>query len=397
MVKREEALSLRIRAAAPVERERPLDLRDPGQGQTYYKLPHAEEVLLRRELVHKGGLTGDRRAFFEHWLRSEMFRQRRRNAGGPEDDGSEYVIGFPVLWGRRRGELMSLLRFPVARVSFMDIKQERWEYGRLAPPVEVGIEAEEALDGELPYAIDEVVLSRALGVQEELIGDFLGEIEEQLPMSPDVMVAKVTELLTGEPADGTVHALTRAVRARLSERDMWCWPIGIVYDGSAGRTTHHLQRDLAELIRLPESMTDDSPLTDYVSGSAESGWAPHLGARSGRCLTEGQRAVAEQAHGSRLSVAQGPPGTGKTELIIAMAAHATITRFGEAAIRGTDPKRVELSRHAGAHRLFRAARCRGGQRRRYRGCLGSVRRGRASGWANRQNSWLPRGRRGLIR
>lgn len=351
-IRTEEAMSLRVRAERPRGR-RKLDLIEPGRGQTYFKLmdEDAAPFLLRETLAVEREVSEDRLGFLEHTLR-EAYRRERWSRGADEDP-PPLVVGFPVIFDPRRGELRTVLRFELDSMAWRDAVGQGWEpptareraRGAPTPPMILRLRADLPPEDELPYTLDEDVLARALGVPDENIGRFLRRMASEGIRSPIEMARWVGGLLTtpeGEdeqleplPAlEGTelLEAITQAVSARLAGTGRRAWPIGLVYDGGMIFATHYLQRDLRELASGRAEIRPSSPLDRYLTGrTRHAERRVHVGCRPGRPLTASQRRVAERFLGSRLTAAQGPPGTGKTELILALSAQALIERAGRLA------------------------------------------------------------------
>ena len=355
MIRHEEALSRRVKAAPPVARGVRFapNLREPRPGRSYFRLrcggpEGAEELLVRARSTVELPISGDRGEFFEHWLRRLYQAQRYRalDEGGGLGD---MVAAFPVVYDRRRGELSTVLRLPLGEIRWLDAVGERWSVPgfdarrdrriTLTPPSSLALVADEPEEGELPFTLDEVVLGRVLGVQDEAVGELLRRLEAEPEETSAVsMIRRVIELL--DPAAEVsseasplemIARLVEAVRARALASATQVFPLGIVYDGSLGAMTHHLQRDLRRLIRRVEAIQSSKVLHSYLTGERlEGGQRTHLGCRAGVELTPSQRQVAERFAGSPLTVAQGPPGTGKTELILALAAGAVIDRASRA-------------------------------------------------------------------
>lgn len=308
-------------------------------------------------------VLGDRGAFFEHWLRSIYF-SRRLSKVSTEIEGPIPVVGFPVLFNARKGELFTVLRMPLSALSWRDEEGKPWPFPLRRrpsrakapkPPAFVELRAEPPEPGELPFSFDEPVLSRMLGVQDELIGELSEMLGGLDAVSPEAMIRIIIGLIEGASEESAVqleqqlvssenrgltliHALTDAVSASLIAAGVRVWPIGIVYDGASLRATTYLQQDLQALIRKTVPAVRGSVLRAYL----ERDRLPverraHLGCRDGRPLTPDQRDAVERFGGSSLTVVQGPPGTGKTELILALCAGALIEQtatFG----RGTPPR-----------------------------------------------------------
>ena len=362
MIRHEEALALRIRAAPP-RRGQGVDLCDPKRGQTYFKLTRRAELgdeeetvqfLFRESTALELPLGGDRDGFFEHWLR-ETYRKERFVRRGQDSEQPPVVVGFPVIHDSRRGELGTLLRFPLDEIAWLDAVGERWEPPRprqrragagLDPPRSLAIRQEGPDDDELPYALDEALLSRTLAVPDEDIGRLTAQLRKEGERCPERMVRWLIGLLQTEPGKDcelTAEAppaelldeLCRAATARAVRPGLRGWPIGLVYDGGTIHATFYLRLDLVELLSGRAEIPPTCLLKPYMDGRiADTSRKTHLGHRPGRSLTSSQREVAERFLGSRLTAAKGPPGTGKTELILALGAHALIERMSRV---GTGP------------------------------------------------------------
>lgn len=349
MIRHEEAMGLKVRAAPPVKRGSRWEpnLLEPGRGRAYFKLPcrqegGAEGFLARTDEALELPLADDRGEFFEHWLRGSYFTQRFRHS--VDDIGlTSMVAGFPVLFDARKGELTTLLRLPLSELLWLGEDGEPWRIpsqrarrrgATPKPPVAVRLASDDEAD--LPYAIDEIVLSRALGVQEEDIGELLRNLEGRGAVKPDVMIRSVIALLKESPENDDdepkplelLDELTRAATENVVEPRVRVWPMGIVYDGSSNLTTHYLQQDLRSLIRGADEIESGTAFHAYMTGSPSPiGDRAHLGRRGDRRLTKSQRAATQRFLGSQLTTVQGPPGTGKTELILALCAENLIERM----------------------------------------------------------------------
>lgn len=361
MIRHEEAMGLKVRAAPPIKRGSRWEpnLLDPSRGRAYFKLPcgregGAEGFLARADEVLELPIVDDRGEFFEHWLRGSYIAQRFRQ--GVEDIGlTSMVAGFPVLFDARKGELTTLLRLPLSELLWLGEDGEPWHLPSLrarrrgtlpTPPATVRLKGDDEAD--LPLAIDEIVLSRTLGVQEEDIGELVRGLEGRTDVEPDVMIQSVTALLKGtsEVDDGEptslelLEGLAQAATERVVYPRVRVWPMGIVYDGSSNLTTHYLQQDLRGLIREADDVEEGTAFHAYMTGArtpiAEQ---VHLGRRGDRRLTDSQRAAAQRFLGSQLTTVQGPPGTGKTELILALCAQNLVDRMARCG-RGEPPRGI---------------------------------------------------------
>jgi hypothetical protein len=203
------------------------------------------------------------------------------------------------------------------------------------------LQAEQRAAEDLPYIVDEIALSRYLGVQEEDIGAFLKKWErtedkdDDKPTDALDFLGAVLGLLQDHPdepipVDGTgfLQQVTAAVAGRLLHRGLEVWPLGLVCDGDNRVSTHYLQQDLKELIRGKVDIVRGTAGHAYLTGeSLPQGRRVHCGPHRGHCLTDSQRVAAETFLGSDLTAVQGPPGTGKTELILALATQTLIERM----------------------------------------------------------------------
>jgi len=355
MIRREEALSLRIRAEPPipVDNARAVNLIEPGRGRTYFKLvgETALSFITRDARKLELELTGDRTGFFEHWL-TQTYRQQRFRRGNEDHEPPPVVIGFPVVYDARRGELKTLLRFTAEHVTWLDAEGDAWEApeprdrrkGRVpAGPVKLRLEAESP-GGEMPFMLDDIVLSRTLGIPEEVVGRFIHKLQAMDDVTPEQVMRWVLALLHGadKAAEGGLPEeiaaqgndtdllvqLADAARGCLVASGVQVWPIGLAYDGATGWATHYLRQDLGDLISGDASWRTMTPLGEYMSGKVRrTAHRGHVGRRADRILTADQRLTAQRFLGSRLTAAQGPPGTGKTELILALCAHTVIERM----------------------------------------------------------------------
>lgn len=353
MIRHEEALRLKIRAAPPVAptADRAPNILDPAPGQSYFKLlcgghGGAEGLLAGGDDALELPFAADRIGFFEHWL-LKTYRMQRYRQSGEGQESPPVIAGFPVLFNQRRGELQTVLRLPLGGIMWIGADGRVWNAPTYRerkrrqvppPPVELELLADENEEGdELPYALNEPVLSRSLGVQEETIGELVRELSDQREVSPADMIARVIELLDGTPPSGAgplelITALTEAAAARIIEPGLRAWPMGIAYDAAAVQATHYLQRDLRDLIRdAPSEGGRKTAFSAYMKGEPPPvRRRVHFGHRGDRCLTEAQRDAAERFLGSRLTAVQGPPGTGKTELILSLCAQTLIERMSRA-------------------------------------------------------------------
>jgi hypothetical protein len=172
MVRHEEALRLRVRAAPPVPADRAprLDLRSPGRGQVYFKIAcggdeGGEQLLTGAASKLTIEVRGDRGSFFEHWLRSVLFTRRLSSQGGDVAEGPIPMIGFPVIFNARKGELSTILRRPLSALTWRDVLGDPWKIPSArrrslgeapGPPATVDLVTEPDAPGELPYSFDEL-------------------------------------------------------------------------------------------------------------------------------------------------------------------------------------------------------------------------------------------------
>ncbi len=343
-IRAEEALASRPRARPPARGGAGrVQVKRPRPGQTYFKLRPAAEVqalLLGEVKAIELDLDVERAAFTEHWI-NETYRQYRRS----EERPLRWLLGFPVLRMVRTDELAPLLRMRV-QLSWHDDEGKVWK-----PPGKKTRDAKgPALEGPtrlrvtlpdedeedlLPYAVDRQLLSRTLGVPDELADDAFEAMRGAGP-SKSKMLEVLCALLDGQqgPADfGRLYAGCRASVAG----PVQAFNVALVYDGSRVQATWHLQRDLLNLLRRPPgrgAWTRRSAVWSYLSGErAEGGRSPMLG-RIGEAPTEAQRAAGEGLFGARLTAVQGPPGTGKTALVVHLAASVLVRRAAELAAGG---------------------------------------------------------------
>ncbi|MFN3202801.1 MAG: DEAD/DEAH box helicase [Bradymonadia bacterium] len=371
----EEALAMRPRAAPPHKGPPRLpDLLQPGYGRTYFKMVHREDepsapLMLKQQKQLDLHLDGERMGLFERWL-YVAYRKERNEALGFVQDARPpmYVVGFPTLYFQRGGELATLLRCPLDAPNWLDEQGKPWmpptwherKRGKIPPlPARLRLSLKTDVNNDddevasLPYTLDPEVAQGALKIGEEEIDDYHGALKRWAhaaggDLSPEIMVAATHRLLTMNPEDGwpndldpielvndpewpsepqaQVQALHDAVVARIGGGTR-SFPIGLVYDGSQGYATHHLQRDLQALRQRKARFDKGSPLWGYLSGRAS---LPRRGRRNGgwsdRGLTGDQHLGAEQFLGSSLTAIQGPPGTGKTELILNLLADGLVSR-----------------------------------------------------------------------
>ncbi|MFT7621541.1 MAG: hypothetical protein ACI9WU_000705 [Myxococcota bacterium] len=365
MIRREEALGARISASPLRNANRPVDLVEPGRGQSYFKLRgEAAEFLLRETTAIQADLTGDRLGFFEHWLRETYRRERFRNSD--QDEVPPLLVGFPVFHDARRGELNTLFRFSIEPVDWLGQLEQAWAVPArrkrvkgpgLAGPAGLMLSAEPPDEDAPAASVNEVVLGRILGVTEERIGAFSRLLAQQdgLPIRP--LIRWVEALVSGAAEDEVppppnvndydadddlsalevLQRLTQTVSERIVANNHRVWPVGLCWDGATLKATHYLQQDLRELIREDVRLRPTSPLTGYLSGKpGRTGRRAWFGHREDRQPTRSQRAAGESFLGSRLTAVQGPPGTGKTEMILALCGHALIERMARGT-GGTEP------------------------------------------------------------
>lgn len=371
----EEALAMRPRAAPPHKGPpRPPDLVQPGYGRTYFKLMDAEgqpasRFMLRHQKQIDLGLDAERLGLFERWLYVAYRKERNEALGFVQDARAPmYVVGFPTLYFQRGGELATLLRCPVGAPGWLADNGKPWmpptwherKKGKLpALPAALrltlkgGGASDDDEVAQLPYTLDAEV-AQSLKISDEDQDDFHGALKRWAhaaggDLSPEIMVAATHRLLTMHPDEGwpddldpvdlvqdpdwpedpaaQIGALHAAVSARLPG-GVRCFPLGLVYDGSQGYATHHLQRDLQALRQSKVRWDKSGPLWGYLSGRAA---PPKQGRRYGGWsdlgLTADQHAGAERHLGSALTAIQGPPGTGKTELILNLLADGLVTRI----------------------------------------------------------------------
>jgi len=335
----------------------PLDVKNPPQGQPYFKIAADEDglaFLLREESRLVSPLSDDREAFCARWLR-KLQRRRRTDWKEHQFESQSVVVGWPTIYFPYNEELAPLLRFR-ARVTwlkgdgspFEPPSRRRNARGKtVAPPESLKLHTSDEEDADLlPFSMDAQLMVRHLGITEEEIAALNMTLRSAESVSAVSMAATLSSLLTttGEwtpalaavpedtPPEEIFGQLVDAVRQRLlvGHRRPRVYPVGLVHDGEQILATRHLQRDLSILLgqRLgADLLFSEGPLWGYLSGSARApGWAPMAGAWTPHGLTAPQRAVAEQFLGSTLSAAQGPPGTGKTELILNLAAGTLVER-----------------------------------------------------------------------
>ncbi|MFT5432563.1 MAG: hypothetical protein ACI9OJ_003262, partial [Myxococcota bacterium] len=355
-IRHEEALGAYIRAAPPNRKERQPDISEPDRGQPYFKLPRTDATL---KLLFDGSdpmdlpVNTDRVAFLEHWLRRRYQRDRTvhfsRVTADTENDS--WLAGFPVLYDARRGQLFTLLQRQLHSPIWLTATGQLWEpptfrdrsrHNIPPPPLNVRLIADTGPeDGPAPppFAVCEAVLSRALGVQEEQLAAF--SKQTATTDARGLMWRTIALLKTAPgvdppppgpcPPDATPESLlaelTDVAAARVASRQMAVWPMALAYDGGANYATHHLQRDLEELLSAEVHVSRRTPLDLYLrSEPGHRGRGLAYGAHAGLNPTPSQREAAERFVGSALTCVQGPPGTGKTRLILNLAAQMTIER-----------------------------------------------------------------------
>lgn len=374
MIRHEEALGQTLRVA-PGGRQAPPDVVSPTAGQAYFKLmPDAladaegaaardmvDAFLLRERDALTFPVSGERAPFLEHFLDGSYRRERAARFSGDDEGESSHVVGFPTFHDAQRGELRTLLRFPVNPPEWLDARGAAWVVPRyrdrvgrhgLAPPalvriVETPPEEDDAVVP-LPYALDPQTASRSLGICEEHVGRLLDELAAQDGVPPGTMLAAVTALL-GAPAGAypedavaaafvaeidpreALASLLRVVAALPLAGRVRAFPVALAWDASQVMTTHGLQKDLRALLGEVAPRTGATPLGAYLLGTPPAADAGvHVGLRGPHPLTPEQRAVADRALKQRLVCAQGPPGTGKTELILNLAAHRITAQMAKA-------------------------------------------------------------------
>ena len=340
-LRHEEALATRPRArrippGAPVH----VDVAQPDDGHAYFKLAPDDDVLSmlwREEKSVERPLDAERAAACERWL-AQAYRLEAFASRGEDPGEQQWLVGFPVVHFRRRGELAALLRFPVelswfddAGVRFTPPLYRQRRRGKVpSGPTTVRVQTAEDDEALLPYTLDRQLLSDTLGVADEEVEDLLAVYEDELPSGPEVVDAVVGLLTGGVAAKADFHQLVTAVRDRLVGSAASVYPVALVYDGDRVQATYHLQRELGLLLRKrPGDLPWDtgSALWSYVAGDPQPvGWGPIVAGAHEAPLTDDQRAVAERFAGSTLTAAQGPPGTGKTRLILDLAGDAVVRR-----------------------------------------------------------------------
>ncbi len=340
-LRHEEALATRPRArriapGGPVK----VDVAQPDDGHAYFKLPPDDDVLSllwREEKSVERPLDAERAAACERWL-AQAYRLEAYASRGDDSGEQQWIVGFPVVHFRRRGELAALLRFPVelgwfddSNVRFTPPTYRQRKRGKVhSGPTNVRVQTTEDDEALLPYTLDRQLLSDTLGVNDEEVEDLLAVYEDELPSGPELVDA-VVGLLTGGVAEkADFQQLVTAVRQRLVGSGASVYPVALVYDGNRVQATYHLQRELGLLLRkrIGDVPWDTgSALWSYVAGDPQSvGWGPVIAGAHPEPPTEDQRAVAERFAGSTLTSAQGPPGTGKTRLILELAGDALVRR-----------------------------------------------------------------------
>ena len=368
MIRTEESLATRLRVE-PRRVRQVVDIASPGAGGRYSKLvPRPDDppgsgvlgLLLREHTELELPMSLDLMALFEGWLRAAYRKEQVAALGikGEETD-SLYMLGFPVVHFGARGELDTLLRFPVARLEWRDVAGRPWtpptyserKRGKLPePPEGVLIVTEPLVAGELPYSMNEVVLGRTLGVLEEDQAAFVAAAAKAGVAAPLAFMEAV-RVLVAEGADAAAAAITerrtaglgataleRLVRTLDEARilsDARAWPVGLLYDGSRSAATRHLQGELNDLRGDPRALRRDTALHCYLTGARPTVervvCKPLVGPRD---LTPEQRQAVEQARGSSLVAVQGPPGTGKTGVALASIAAALVDRMTSLASLG---------------------------------------------------------------
>lgn len=339
-VRHAEGLACRLR----VEPSRPpgavVDVLNPDWGARYAKLlpgPDAEDpirrLLLREASTVSLPVTGELAGLFEGWLRFQYRVSMYRAMGIPTDTGDDgWFVGFPVLHDRARAELDVLLRVPVRRLEWRGADGSAWSppsYATrrkgdpVAPPATLRLSLEPHEAGTLPFAVSELVLSRALGVNEDDLSAFLEKLEPVEARTTPAVLDALCALLDAQPGP-PLERLTAACNGRIAAGSTRAWPVGVLFDGSRQAPTAGLLGELRELVDDPDLMERDSPLRSYLTGERPNrvyGVVRTLQAPVP--LTAEQREAVEGA-ASPLSACQGPPGTGKTRLVVALLADAVV-------------------------------------------------------------------------
>ncbi len=322
----EESLASRPRA------HRPDAASDATSSQPYFRLG-GEHASFWTTAYGEASAAMD--PALERFLRHVVRRESRRSETRP----IAWIAGWPAVFFERRDEIATLFRFPV-RLEWRRGGSPCEPSGRRDGPDTVVVRAsvdagDDEGEGSAPLSLDRHLLQDTLG----LLPDEIAGLEARWRDEPEptTMIDDLLGILEVEPAGGGSAApgerflrVVEAVRGRLP-RGVSVYPTGIVQDGSLVFATYQLQRELAELLALPQGAAPlhrDTALWSYLTGvPAEPERILLRGRFRPRGLTASQRGAAELALGSRLSAVQGPPGTGKTELIQSVAAHALVERI----------------------------------------------------------------------
>jgi RecA/RadA recombinase len=284
-------------------------------------------------------------AYFETWL-TDQYRR------GEDEGEGQHLVCFPAVH-LPRGELAGVLRLPVrlrflaadGRPFVVPTRRERAQAKLPGPPIAAELLAVERSEGTLPFFIDTRLLHRQLGVHHERIDALFETLRSRADVSETEVASALVRLLDeddaadlrgGDPFVALAAACARRL-ARLGTRAR-AFPVAIVMNAQADKTTRYLQRELKALSEAPKALGQTGPLHSYLThrpgrSSRETQYALHPSPP----LTPVQREVAEHFWGSRLSAVQGPPGTGKTTLILHLCAEY-LTRQVDALVAGERSK-----------------------------------------------------------
>lgn len=382
-VKLEEALATRPIAY----RERPgppapINMAQPVASQNYFKVSLARHGKL---LAGTGGeatleMQAEHCRYFESWL----YRQYRQEGG--RDQAAMHFGLFPAML-TARGELASLLRLALTvEFSGAGVVVQAPTYGQRRrgifppPPDSLHLKAT-ASDDELPYFVDTRVLQQDLGFEGEAIDQLFAALRSSgsPPSAHDMLHTLIDFLNRGgvdnreedeqaspaaaaprrnhagqdpepndsdgpEPEEALGQALVAAVHSRLRHHGSRSrvYSQAVVISGQQMKTTWHLQKELALLLRDDDTRQwrSQSAMSNYIRATPPQirHTMPRACWRSHPPTTDQERA-ASRSLGSSLTAVQGPPGTGKTSTIHDLCAHrivAKLDRLGSVERMGRD-------------------------------------------------------------
>ena len=202
----EEALASRPRAQRLRADTPPLDVKNPPQGQPYFKIAADEDglaFLLRGETGLVMDLSPDRAAFCARWLR-KLYRRRRVDWKEHQFESQSVVVGWPTVYFPYNEELAPLLRFR-ARVTWLKAdgspfeppSRRRGSRAKTAtPPGALKLYTSDEEDADLlPFSIDAQLMVRHMGVTEEEVAALNLTLRSAETVSAATMAATLASLL----------------------------------------------------------------------------------------------------------------------------------------------------------------------------------------------------------